>query len=197
MKRKNKLINQILQPYYLLFGLTIFLIIAVIIANYKTGTNFDPNYIKNLPWQKRTSYLKKKELISKLKDKKFYTDKDLILINELIGISKTLEDKKTLEYAERLKYSYLVSSLKEMTGSSNINILKNMSFKEKLSLYTLTGNKEYLMDIMKNSDKIQKIMVLLILKQYYPNEFEIISKNFMSEDIKYIEKFLENMGDNK
>ncbi|WP_129408824.1 hypothetical protein [Marinitoga lauensis] len=180
------------QPYYLLFILTLLLITVIIIVNYNSNYSFDPDYVKNLPWNKRSSYIKQKEILTKLENKKSYTDKDLLLINQLISISYALKDIETLEYAQKLKYEYLIASLKQLSNTKKIEEFMGKSdFKTELGLYLLTNNEKFLTEIIKKSSRTEKLQILFILNLFYPEELKKVSYLFDKKDIENIKLIVE------
>ncbi|GAB6188735.1 hypothetical protein JCM30566_04740 [Marinitoga arctica] len=170
--------------YYFYFSITMFLIFIIILINFNTEYDFDPDFIKNLPWNKRSMYIKQKELISKLRDKKYYNDKDFVLINQLINISKELKDEKTLEFANSIKFSYILYDLKY----SEFYNLDFIDFKSKLGLFLLSGNADYLESIIKNVDQKEKIIILLLIDKFYPEIIDSVIKYFTEDEINILKK---------
>lgn len=138
--------NKNLNSYYFLFFLTIFLIVLILIANYKTyqNENIDIQLIKSYPWEEeRSSYIKQFELYSKLSNKPYLDDNDLPLLDELISISEKIKDFRTLRFSLNLKYRFLIDQLILLSDSKYINIiLKSLDFKSKVGLFFLTENQK-------------------------------------------------------
>ncbi|WGS64177.1 hypothetical protein [Marinitoga aeolica] len=188
MKFKIKLF----QPYYLLFALTLLLIAVIIIVNYNSNYSFDPDYVKNLPWNKRSSYIRQKEILTKLEHKKSYTDKDLLLINQLISISFALEDIDTLEYAQKLKYEYLITSFKQLSNEKKFeDFIDKLNFKNKLGLYLLSDNEKFLIKLIRKSSRTEKLQILFILNLFYPEKLKKVSYLFSKKDIEDVRLIVE------
>lgn len=191
MKVDRNILKRI-KPFYILFALTICMIILVIIINYNADYNFDLEYIKTLPWNKRSTYIKQKEYLSKLKNKENYTDEDLILFNQLISISKVLEDTDTMKYVQKLKYEYLLSSIKNIINSENFeNLIVSDVFKTKLGLYLLYGEDKLLVGLIKNSTSKERLQILYLLKIFYPDKVKNYEKFYTKEEIKNIDLIIE------
>ncbi|MBM7558483.1 hypothetical protein [Marinitoga litoralis] len=197
IERIGSKIFKIIPAYYILFASTLLLILLILFVNYKTTQEFDPNYIKSLPWQKRTSYLREKELLTKLRDKKYYTDKDLILINELIGVAKVLEHEDTIKYGEKIKYDYLIYTLKNISDFESIDdLMKYLSTKEKLGLFLFSGNEKFIENLKDNLNEKDKVILYLLISNYFPEKLEIIKEYINDDDLKFIDNMI-NMGDTK
>ncbi|WP_175420261.1 hypothetical protein [Marinitoga sp. 1154] len=180
--------KKFLQPYYLLFILTLLLIVITIIINYNSNYSFDPEYIKELPWNKRTSYIKQKELLIKLEGKNNFNDEDIILINQLISISTALKDDKTLKIAQKYKLDFLLYSIKNLMNDNSIyDYINNIDFKTKMQLFLLSNNNNYISNLIKNMNKKEKLQMLFILKIFYPEKFNNLKVLFDKKDIEDIE----------
>ncbi|KLO23338.1 hypothetical protein X275_03230 [Marinitoga sp. 1197] len=180
--------KKFLQPYYLLFILTMLLIVITIIINYNSNYSFDPEYIKELPWNKRTSYIKQKELLIKLEGKNYFNDEDIILINQLISISTALKDDKTLKIAQKYKLDFLLYSIKNLMNDNSIyDYINNIDFKTKIQLFLLSNNNNYISNLIKNMNKKEKLQMLFILKIFYPEKFNNLKNLFDKKDIEDIE----------
>ncbi|KAF2955657.1 hypothetical protein [Marinitoga sp. 38H-ov] len=187
-----------LPIYYILFFSTLFLIFLLIFINYKTTRDFDPNYIKSLPWEKRTSFLREVELISKLKNKKSYKDEDLAIINELISVAIALKDEETLKFAEKIKYDYLINSLNTISNLKFISdFTNNLEFRRKMGLFMYSNNDIFLKNINKNLDKIDKIILYLTLWKYNSNKLNALSIYYTKDELNYIENIINTLGDLK
>ncbi|SHE27394.1 hypothetical protein SAMN02745164_00046 [Marinitoga hydrogenitolerans DSM 16785] len=185
-------VKKIFSPYYVLFFLTIMLILLIIIFNYKFHYSFDPDYIKTLSWNKRSSYIKQREILSKLKNKQFYTEKDLILINQLISISNVLKDNKTFKYAQKLKFDFLFNSLKDFSNSSYLfTFTKDMSLNEKIVTYLLSKNEKYLEAVLKESSEKEKMLFLYMLNLFFPEKIQNFYKYFTKTEIDNIKLIIE------
>jgi hypothetical protein len=193
----SKIYNS-LPIYYILFFSTIFLILLLIFINYKTTRDFDPNYIKSLPWEKRTTFLREVELLSKLKNKSIYKDEDLITINELIGVAIALKDDETLKFAEKLKYDYLINSLNTISKLRFINdFTNNLEFRKKLGLFMYSNDDIFLNNINMNLDKLDKIILYLTLWKYNSTKLNAISIYYTKDELNYIDSIINTLGDIK
>ncbi|KLO24222.1 hypothetical protein [Marinitoga sp. 1155] len=183
--------KKFLHPYYLLFILTLLLIVITIIINYNSNYSFDPEYIKELPWNKRTSYIKQKELLIKLEGKNNFNDEDIILINQLISISTALKDDKTLKIAQKYKLDFLLYSIKNLMNDNSIyDYINNIDFKTKMQLFLLSNNNNYISNLIKNMNKKEKLQMLFILKIFYPEKFNNLKVLFDKKDIEDIESII-------
>lgn len=161
-----------LGSYYMFFFLTVFLIITVILFNKNTNPNLDVDTIKSLPWNHRSTYIKQMELISRLKNKKSYDERDLIYIDNLINLSLLLKDEKTLNYAQSIKLDFLLRSLKNLTSiSSSFDYISNLDFNEKLAILILNENAKLLNYLLENSTQEERAQLMSILKILYPDRF--------------------------
>ncbi|ABR30856.1 hypothetical protein SU69_05095 [Thermosipho melanesiensis] len=119
----------------ILFFLTLFLIVIIIVINYNQVIS--PNEIKKLPWDKRSLYIKMNEIFNELYNKQNLTTKDLAKVEELMVISSTLKDFNKYKFAENLKFNLLIEELEKLNLTSiqkfGLYIIKNNPKKDEIT----------------------------------------------------------------